>query len=46
MVGFSLVEFEDLLLQAGLYEAVRAIQYGKNLFERIKCIERGFRVNR
>ena len=28
MVGFSLTEFEDLLLQAGLYWAVRAVQYG------------------
>jgi len=28
MVGFGLTEFEDLLLQAGLYRAVRAVQYG------------------
>ena len=27
MVGFALAEFEDLLLQAGLYGAVRAVQY-------------------
>jgi len=27
MAGFALVEFEDPLLQAGLYWAVRAIQY-------------------
>jgi len=28
MVGFTLAEFEGLLLQAGLYGAVRAVQYG------------------
>jgi len=28
MVGFSLTKFEDLLLQAGLYGAIKAIQYG------------------
>ena len=28
MVGFVLVELCDLLLQAGLYGAVRAVQYG------------------
>jgi len=28
MVGFALAKFEDLLLQAGLYETVRAIQNG------------------
>ena len=28
MVGFVLAELGDLLLQAGLYEAVRAVQYG------------------
>ena len=28
MVGLALAEFEDLLLQVGLYGAVRAIQYG------------------
>ena len=28
MVGFALEEFEDLLLQAGLYGPVRAVQYG------------------
>ena len=28
MVGFALAEFEDLLLQAGLYEHVRAVEYG------------------
>jgi len=28
MVGFVLVELGDLLLQAGLYGAVRAVQYG------------------
>ena len=28
MVGFALVEFKDLLLQAGLYGVVKAIQYG------------------
>ena len=28
MVGFALTEFEDLLLQARLYGAVRAVQYG------------------
>jgi len=28
MVGFTLAEFEDLLLQAGLYVAIRAVQYG------------------
>jgi len=27
MVGFALAEFEDLLLQTGLYGAVRAVQY-------------------
>jgi len=27
MVGFALAEFEDLLLQAGLYGAMRAVQY-------------------
>ena len=27
MVGFSLTEFEDILLQDGLYAAVRAVQY-------------------
>ena len=27
MVGFALAEFEDFLLQARLYGAVRAIQY-------------------
>ena len=28
MVGFTLAKFEDLLLQAELYRAVRAVQYG------------------
>jgi len=28
MVGFALAEFEDLLLQVGLYEAIRTAQYG------------------
>ena len=28
MVGFALAEFRDLLLQSGLYGAVRAVQYG------------------
>jgi len=28
MVGFVLAELGDLLLQAGLYEVVRAVQYG------------------
>ena len=28
MAGFVLTELEDLLKQAGLYQAVRAIQYG------------------
>jgi len=28
MIGFALPEFEDLLLQAGLYGAMRAVQYG------------------
>jgi len=28
MVGFALAEFEDILLQAGLYGALRAVQYG------------------
>ena len=27
MIGFSLAEFEDLLLQARLYGAMRAVQY-------------------
>jgi len=28
MIGFALIEFEDLLLQAGLYGTIRAVQYG------------------
>jgi len=28
MVGFALVKFEDLLLQTGLYGAMRDLQYG------------------
>ena len=28
MVGFVLTELGDLLKQAGLYQAVRAVQYG------------------
>ena len=28
MVGFALAEFKDLLLQEGLYGAIRTIQYG------------------
>jgi len=28
IVGFVLAEFEDLLLQAGLYGTMRAVQYG------------------
>jgi len=28
MVGFALAEFEDLLLQAGLYRTISAVQYG------------------